>query len=109
MEISFKDDALRRLCTEERVMLRKLGRPGAKKLRARLKDLKAFENMAEVCYGRPHRLKGDLKDCIGLDLDGGRRLVLQAAHDSVPRHDDSSINWRLVTQVCVISIGNYHD
>lgn len=79
VDILFKDNALRRLCSEERVMLRKLGRKGARKLCARLKDLEAFDSMAAVCYGRPHPLKGEFKDCIGLELDGGRRLVLEVA------------------------------
>ncbi len=109
MDILFKDNALRRLCTQERVMLRALGKKGARKLRARLKDLQAFSNMKEVCFGRPHPLRGHFKECLGLDLDGGRRLVLEAANEPIPRNEDHSIDWSSVTRVRVIFIGDYHD
>lgn len=109
MDILFKDNALRRLCTQEGVMLRALGKKGARKLRARLKDLRAFSNMTEVRFGRPHPLRGNFNDCLGLDLDGGRRLVLEAANKPIPRTKDHRIDWSSVTQVRIIFIGDYHD
>jgi proteic killer suppression protein len=109
MDILYKDDALEKLCSQERVMNKKFGKIGAKKLRARLADLQAAEHMMQVKRGRPHLLKGDLKGCIALDLDSGNRLVLEAANKPLPRHDDQSIDWNRVTAVCVVFIGDYHD
>jgi proteic killer suppression protein len=109
MDILFGDDGLERLCREERRMNRKLGTRGARKLRARIKDLRAAESMTEIRYGRPHPLRGRFNGCIGLDLDGGRRLVVEAADDPVPLREDGGIDWSLVTMVRIVFIGDYHD
>ncbi len=109
MDILFKDDKLERLCREVRRMERELGKPCARKLRARIKDLSAAECMREIRVGRPHPLRGGLAGCLALDLAGGKRLVLEAANDPVPRRDDGSIEWDRVTAVRIVFIGDYHD
>jgi proteic killer suppression protein len=90
-------------------MNKQLGKSGAKKLRARLADLQAAANMTQVKRGRPHLLEGRFKGCIALDLDGGKRLVLEAANEPNPRRDDESIDWSRVTTVRIVFIGDYHD
>jgi len=109
MDILFKDEKLERLCREERRMDRELGKPCARKLRARLKDLSAAGCMQEIRVGRPHPLRGDLAGCLALDLSGGKRLVLEAANDPVPCQVDGSIEWDRVTTVRIVFIGDYHD
>ncbi len=108
MDILFKGKKLERICREERRMLKLLGRDGARKLRARLKDLSAAANMGEIRVGRPHLLHQDFDGCIALELDGGRRLVLAAAHDPAPSLADGTIDWGAVTRVRVVFIGDYH-
>ena len=83
--------------------------PGAKKLRARLADLDAAENLDQVRVGRPHWLKGDFAGCLSLDLDGGRRLVIKPANNPLPVLPDGSVDRCQVTRVRVEYIGNYHD
>jgi len=109
VDILFKSGRLERLCNQERVAKKELGAQGARKLRARLADLDAAANMAEVRFGRPHPLKGDMAGCMALDLDGGRRLVVEAANDPVPIDDTGAVNWAAVDVVCVVQIGDYHD
>ena len=109
MRILFKTDDLAHLCQEEKIMLRKIGKAGSRQLRARLADLDAAENMSQVKRGRPHPLKREFVDCLGLDLDGGRRLVLEVAQDPIPTSQDGSIDWRQVKEVRVVYIGDYHD
>ena len=109
VDIIFKDDALERLCTEERVAKKKLGTKSAKKLLARLADLMAAERMIDVVFGRPHQLKGDLAGCMAFDLDKGCRLVVEVANDPVPARDDGGIDWACVDTVRVVFIGDYHD
>lgn len=109
MDILFKEEKLERLCREKRSMERELDKPCARKLRARLKDLSAAECMRDIRVGRPHPLRGRLAGCLALDLAGGKRLVLEAANDPVPRREDESIEWGLVTAVRIVFIGDYHD
>jgi toxin HigB-1 len=65
--------------------------------------------MSQVRRGNPHPLKGDFAGCIALNLDGGKRLVLEPANAPVPRRADHSIDWPAVTAVTVVYIGDYHD
>jgi proteic killer suppression protein len=44
-----------------------------------------------------------------LDLDGGRRLVFEPAHDPIPRKDDGGIDWSAVSRISIVFIGDYHD
>lgn len=110
MDILFKTNKLQSLCEQERTARKELGANSAKKLRSRLADLMAAANMAAVRIGRPHQLTGDFAGCIALDLDGGQRLVVEAANDPVPTNpDDGSILWDRVDAVRVVFIGDYHD
>jgi len=95
MDVSFKTAALRKCCENDRTMQRKLGPDGARKLRARLADLRAASSMAEIRRGRPHPLIGKLGGCLALDLDGGRRLVIEPAKDA-PQRDDGNTDWGAV-------------
>jgi proteic killer suppression protein len=110
VDILFKTNELKSLCDQEKTAKKKLGAIGAKKLRTRLADLAAAENMGAVKFGRPHVLKGELAGCIALDLDGGCRLVVAAANDPIPTNaTDGSILWDRVDTICVVYIGDYHD
>ena len=73
MDILFGAVKIERLCSDEKWAKRQLGARSAKKLAARLADLRAALSWTEVLYGRPHQLKGDLAGCMALDLDGGMR------------------------------------
>lgn len=109
MVILFADEKLRSLCQEEKRAVQHLGMPGFKKLRGRLSDLNAARCVGELVAGSPHPLKGDLRHQFALDLDGGRRLVFEAADDPIPKTSDGAIDWPKVTKVRIVFIGDYHD
>lgn len=109
MEISFKDKKLRELCEKQAVAVKKLGAIGARKLRARLSDLRAVTCVTELIAGNPHPLKGERLGQFALDLDGGWRLVFAPTNEPVPRRDDASIDWSAVNIVCIEYIGDYHE
>jgi len=108
MDILFKTEKLARLCSQERLMSKALGQAGAKKLKARLADLMAASHMRQVRRGRPHVLTGSMQGCMALDLDGGRRLVLEPAMDPTPRFPDGGVDWSRVRAVRILCIGDYH-
>lgn len=109
MDILFANDDLEALCSTERLQKKRLGNPGARKLRTRLADLAAVARVSELVAGHPHPLKGDRAVQFAVDLDGGRRLVFEPALDPLPLHDDGSLAWDHVTRVRIVFIGDYHD
>jgi proteic killer suppression protein len=109
MVILFADEKLLSLCQEERRAVQRLGKPGFKKLRGRLSDLRAASRLGEVVAGGPHPLKGERRHQFSLDLDGGRRLVFEAADDPIPKTSAGAIDWPQVTRVRIVFIGDYHD
>lgn len=108
LEISITDDKLRKLCEEQKVTNKKLGKDCAKKLRTRLSDLTAADNVKELVAGRPHPLTGDRKGQYSVDLCKGLRLVFEA-DDPVPTLKDKGIDWSKVTEITIVFIGDYHD
>src|SRR3990172_3048075 len=108
MKIEFSTPTLKALCEEERLMVRSLGKAGAKKLKSRLADLVAASTLAEIVAGRPHPLKGDRLGEFALDLRGGYRLILVPI-DPMPKTKDDAIDWYRVNQIRIMSIEDYHD
>lgn len=109
MDIAFKDKDVERLCSDEKHMTKKLGKSSAKKLRTRLTELCVAANLDEVVSGRPHLLYNDFEGCIGLELAGGMRLVIEPNHSPLPLLDDGGLDRKLITSVCVVFVGDYHD
>ena len=88
-------------------MGKELGAKSARKLRARLADLRAAANVSQVKRGRPHPLKGKFDGC--LDLDSGHRLVIRPVDNPPPTRPDGGLDWSQVEAVLVTYIGDYHD
>ncbi len=109
MEVSFKDKKIRDLCERQATAQKKLGVVCARKLRARLSDLEAADQVSNLLAGNPHPLKSDRAGQFALDLAGGWRLVFAPAHDPCPIREDGGIDWSRITSVCIEYIGNYHD
>jgi len=108
--IAFATDALRDTCNDTKAAKKAYGADGSKKLRRRLDDLAAAPNLEALrnVPGRYHELKGDLAGCLGIDLDGGRRLVIQPMPPA-PTKEDGGLDWTRVTRITVTAIKDYHD
>ena len=109
MDIGFANRDLEKLCNNGRYANRKLGSMSARKLRSRLADIAAARNVTELVAGKPHPLTGNRTGDFSLRLHGGHRLVFTADHDPFPMKEDGGIDWRAVTVVRVVEIGDYHD
>ena len=109
MYIEFVSADLKELCESERQAVRELGRPCAKKLFSRLADLKAAENVGELIAGYPHPLKGDRAGQFSVRLEGGKRLVFRPTNEPLPLDEKGSVDWKRVTRVSIVFIGDYHD
>jgi toxin HigB-1 len=109
MEITFSDSKLQKLCEQQAIAQKKLGKDCARKLRSRLSDLEAAASVRDLVAGRPHPLRGDRLGQFALDLQGGKRLVFEPANDPIPYQEDGSIHWTQVTDVRIVFVGDYHD
>lgn len=109
MEISFATRELEKLCNRANYAIRKLGDIGARKLQSRLADIAAAHDVTELIAGSPHPLKGDRKGDFALSLHGAQRLVFRPEHNPLPRLEDRGIDWRNVTAVQIVEIGDYHN
>src|SRR5262245_8375744 len=111
MEILFKNDRLKRDCTEDRWMRRAWGSNRAKVLRRRLDQLRAADNLEHLrlaFHRRCHELDGDRAEQVSLDLDGGYRVLLLVADNPVPRKSDGGLDWSRVTAVRVMAVEDPH-
>lgn len=109
MDIFYADEKAKSLCTDERKAKRELGSDGFRKLRRRLADLAAAPSVGDLPTGRPHPLKGKRKGQFAIDLNGGKRLVLEPADDPPPVDGGGNLDWRKVRSVRIVFIGDYHD
>ena len=89
--------------------MKELGKAGTKKLAVRRAELEAAVVVTDLRTGDPHPLTGDRAGQYSVDLDGGRRLLFEPAHEVCPIKEDGGIDWARVTEVRIILIGDYHD
>jgi plasmid maintenance system killer protein len=112
MQIAFKNSKLKKLANSDREALKKLGKQGARKLRARLDELDTvttLEEMRHLPAARCHELKGDLKGSLAVDLHGGWRIVFEPDHNPLPEKEDGGLDWLGVEGVLITDITDYHD
>ncbi len=111
MEITFASPELAALANDDRKATKAFGRDGAKKLRRRLDDLAAAPTLSEAYQlpGKFEALKGNLAGRYSLRLDGGRRMVLEPAHEPPPTLREGTIDLGHVTRIRIIALENYHD
>lgn len=108
MEITFKNNKVKKLCERDTEAKRKLGVDNAKQLKRRIEDLVAVENVTSLIAGKPHRLERDRLGQYAVYLAGGMRLVFKPDNYPVPLKDDGSIDWSQVTKICILEIVDYH-
>lgn len=108
MDIYFASKKLEKLCSDSREATKVLGADCARKLRARLGDLQAADTVSELVAGRPHPLTGNRAGQFALDLAAGQRLVFQPKRAGAAKAS-TTLDWKRVTAVEIIFIGDYHD
>ncbi|GAB4341997.1 MAG: hypothetical protein Fur0042_03900 [Cyanophyceae cyanobacterium] len=122
MQVTFANERLQKLCESKSQIQKKLGVEAARKLPARLEDLRSVENVADLIVGKPHPIEphttGGKKfretfkgtdHLFSLAVDGKNRLVFQSVEDPQPLKASKDIDWSKVTRVCIVYVGDYHD
>jgi proteic killer suppression protein len=108
MQITFASKTIQRLCEEEKHQLKQLGATRAKRLKNRLNELRAVQNVSLLQLGRPHALTGDRAGQYSVDLDGPMRLLFESTDQPPPTLAAGGIDWQQVTSVRLLEIGDTH-
>lgn len=110
MNIVFATEPLEALCNDDRLLRKKWGKAQAGCLRRRLDDLSAARCLEDARHlpGGLHELKADRAGQLAMKLCGGDRLVLEPAHEPVPRKSDGGLDWRQVSAIRIVEVVDYH-
>ena len=73
MDMAFQTSKLQKLCEDHKYAIRHLGSANATKLRNRLDDITAADNVINLIAGNPHPLKRERKGQLSISLAGGVR------------------------------------
>jgi proteic killer suppression protein len=108
MQITYASKTIQRLCEEDKHQRKQLGEKRAKRLKNRLNELRAVQNVSQLQLGRPHPLTGDRAGQFSVDLDGPMRLLFDPAELPPPTLPSGGIDWQQVSSVRLLEIGDTH-
>lgn len=112
MQLIFKNAGLRALCTSDKLLRRTFGEKGRKKIRQRLDEFDAAENLAVIgLLPGPHceELKGKRTGELSVRAHDGMRIIFRPMHSPIPLKPDGGLDWSAVTLLYLLSIEDYHD
>lgn len=114
MDISFKNKKLAKTFNEGKQLVKIHGQSRAKKIRVRLKALRAAVSLKDFSPPksppeRCHELtEGKRAGQLSVDLDHPYRLIFIPDHDPVPKIDDGGLDWSQVTAIIILGIEDTH-
>ncbi|MBS1783272.1 MAG: killer suppression protein HigA [Bacteroidetes bacterium] len=84
----------------------------AKLVNQRKNELQAasnLETMKNIPAANCHELKGNMKGKLAVDISGNHRIIFEPNHDPVPVKEDGGLDWKQVTDILILAIGeDYH-
>ena len=109
LDIFFRTKKLQKQCSDDREAVKAFGRNRAKRIRQRLDDLHAAQNLDDMrsLPGRFHPLIGDRSGQFSLDLDGPYRLIFEAV--VLEEGDAKDLDWSKVMAVRILGIEDTHE
>lgn len=111
MKIDFLDPKFRAACHDTRLANKFMGAESARKLKTRLDDLDAANNM-EVMRSLPghwEELKRDRVGQFSCRLGGGKRLIVKPQKQPPPTKADGGLDWRAIDSIYILEVVDYHD
>lgn len=111
MDITFRSKKLERQCNDFRLLQKEHGLTRARKIRQRLDELRASDNLEVISRlpaARAHELGGDRNGQISVDLDHPFRLIFVPNHAPAPSKEDGGLDWSKVTKIIIFEIVDPH-
>jgi len=111
LDILFSSKKFNKECNDQRLLIKRQGQRRARRIRARLDDLRAAANLDTMRFlpGRCHELKGDRSGQLSLDLDHPYRLIFEPANQPVPTKPDGGLDWKAITAIRIIGVEDTHE
>ncbi len=112
MEISYKDNKLRKVCTEYKIAIKFFGGNSkyAKKLFSRINAIEQATNLKDIILNMPqfhfHKLKGNYEGFFAIDLSSRAdkwRIILQPLDDNKNRFNPCNID-EIADKVRIVEI-----
>lgn len=108
MQITYANKTIQRLCEEDKHQRKELGEKRATRLKVRLSELRAEENVSQLQRGRPHSRTADRAGQYSVDLDRQMRLLFEPTDQPPPTLPSGGIDWQQVSNVRILEIGDTH-
>ena len=101
LDLRFASAELRAICQRRTSAEHLLGEAAARKLRARLSDIRAASDIRQVVLGRPSFSQ---RGRVAFLLSTTHRLVVASAVTPIPRQSDKQVDWAQVNILEVVEI-----
>ncbi|MBF0191810.1 MAG: killer suppression protein [Magnetococcales bacterium] len=115
MDINFQTTKLAKAFNEGTQLETSHGPLRAKKIRTRLKELRAAQSLQDLAppFSPPARCheisQGYRYKRMSVDLDNPYRLIFKPDHNPVPLLPNGGLDWSKVTIIQIIGIENTHE
>lgn len=110
MKINYKSNKLEKSLTIPKELSKTYGQL-AKKVKQRMEDFKAANNLAvigKIPGAECHHLGGDKKEQLAVSISGNWRICFVADHNPLPLKNDGGLNWAEVTSIKIVKVEDYH-
>ena len=111
MEVFFSSAKLQKLCNSAKKLRGEYGSRMAELIQQRLLELADVEVLADMRFvvgANCHELTQNLKGHLAVNLVYPDRLVFRPSGSQVPRKPDGGLDWKQITSIEVVAIGDYH-
>lgn len=105
MHISFHSKHLRNICESESYANTILGARLSAKLLNRIFDIEAIQNILNLPVGNPQSSFQDGEEYIIIRLDSGIHIGFVCGHTNPPKNSDGLVDWRNVSRIKLMFIG----
>ena len=110
MELTYKNETLRKLCEDknyQKELIKKYNKEVAHKLPKRIKELKAFNSLAEIPQTLPyrrHKLKGKLKNYFAINITSQYRLIFRQKENNIIIED-----LRKIKEIEIMEVSKHYE
>lgn len=108
MVIAFETKIIRQLCESNTKAKIILGNNAAVKLKHRLADLRAVNNVTELLMGNPSQLDHSNYDLYKVSISDDIFIYFKANHNSNPLLPNNNVDWTKVNRIKIVKIGSEH-
>lgn len=110
MELSYKNNKLKKLLTTDKGLAKSYGKL-AKKIKQRRIELESADNLeviSKLPVLRLHQYKGNRKGTLSIDIQENWRILFEVNQDPIPTLEDGGIDLKAITIISIESVEDPH-